>query len=339
MGRLALVAVALILAATACGSASSLPVRNFIVYEKSGTTTDLAYSLSDDAIWREQIDGTHAKRLASGVSPALSPDRRLVAFGRGPDVFVMPAGGGAAERVYTFADKNASLYASTWAPDSRHLAFETFAARRPRHPASETRAGLVVLDTRSHRAHVLPDVVGYSFSPDSRKIVYSNGHGGLSVVSTLGGKPVRLTSGPYDSNPVWGAPGIAFFSDTARETGGAIWLSDATGRHVRQLTHTDVARVPVSFSADGTELLASNSDWLPSLLAVDVATGATRPLAHPVGPLVPKALTADGKTALAEWDCGNNGPPLGELATIPVGGGKPRVIAQGVPCGANWSWR
>jgi WD40-like Beta Propeller Repeat len=327
MGRLALVSVAVILGATACGTATSLPVRNVLVYEKSGTSPDEAYSYADDAIWRAQIDGTHATRLASGVSPALSPNGRFIAFGHGPDVLVMPASGGAAQRVYTFAEKDGSLYAPRWSPDSRHLAFDT-------------RSGLVVVDTRSHKVHVLRGAnFEYSFSPDSRKIVYSDGHGSLYVASALGGKPVRLPTGRTGSSPVWGNPGIAFISSSGRGPGGDIWLSDTTGQSVRQVTHTGAAMFPVSFSANGKVLLAANSDWYPSLFAVDMATGAERRVAHPVGPLVPKGLSADGKTALAEFDCGNNGPPLGELATIPVAGGKPHVIAQAVPCESSWNWR
>jgi hypothetical protein len=236
----------------------------------------------------------------------------------------MPAAGGAAERVYTFRGKDAGLgdIPTTWAPDSRHLAFGTS-------------GGLAVLDVLSHRVHLLPQAdFSFAFSPDSRKIVYDSRGRDLYVVSALGGKPVRLTFDHRSTGPVWGKPGIAF--SRYAEPHAEIWLSDGTKHQPRQLTRAGTDAGPVVFSADGTKLLAA---YWPAhagrLWAVDVATGVEHPITPWVGDLYPQGLSAGGSMVLAVVGCGD-GAMYGSVEAIPVAGGKPHVIVNG-PCSASWN--
>jgi len=337
MGRLAIALAAVVLGATACGTATSLrsaaPLRNVLVYAKPSRSFRVAMSAAPKTIWRARLDGTHAKRLASGNYPAVSPDGRWIAFGRGANLLVMPAAGGAAERVYTFTGKDAGGQLSdapTWAPDSRHLAF--FGSD-----------GLVVLQPFSHRAQVVAEHAApwFSFSPDSRKIVYSAGGptgDDLYVIPIRGGTPVRLTFDHKSLAPVWGKPGIAFFRFTHGPFSD-IWLSDGRPHHIRQLTHTRAGAWPVAFSADGKELLAANpASHNGRLWAVDVTTGSARTLTPWVGDLFPQGLSVDGRTVLAAIGCGGMISPYGYIETIPFAGGKPHVIVHG-PCRASWNAR
>ena len=328
MGRLALVSAAVLVGATACGSARSLrsavPLHNVVVYAKP---IRLDFTTKTKTSWVSQLDGSHAKQLGSGDYPALSPDGRFIAFVRGLGLLVMPSAGGPAERVHTYPWSHPGVSeVPRWAPDSRHLAFET-------------KAGLVILDPVSHVRHVLPaevDYLGFAFSPDSRRIVYT-AKGDLYVIPARGGTPVRLTYDHESSAPVWGKPGIAFVRSTHGEFSD-IWLLDVRTHHIRQLTHRRTGAGPVAFSADGKELLAA---YWPSnagrLWAVDVASGAERPITPWVGDLVPQGFSADGGTVLALAGCGV-GPMYGEVETIPFAGGKPHVIVEG-PCGASWNAR
>jgi Tol biopolymer transport system component len=334
MGRLAVVSAAVLLGATACGTAASLrsavPLPNVLVYAKPRLPLRLAWKdPTDTVIWRSRVDGTQAKQLASGNYPALSPDGRFIAFGRDRTELVMPAAGGVPERVYTFTTKGTGPYDVRWTPDSRHLAFEG-------------NNGFVVLDPISRVQHILPKDVGYyggfSFSPDSRRIVYA-AKGDLYVITARGGRPVRLTFDHRNGAPVWGKPGMAFFRYThgSRELSD-IWLRDGKTHHIRQLTHRRTGAAPVAFSADGKELLAA---YWPShsgrLWAVDVASGTERPVTPWVGDLIPQGLSADGSTVLAMAGCGV-GPMFGTVETIPFGGGKPHIVVNG-PCGASWNAR
>ena len=334
MRRPALVSVAVLVlvGGTACGSArtlrSAVPLQDVVVYAKPRLPLRDAWKAPNDTvIWRSRVDGTQAKQLAAGNYPTLSPDGRFIAFGRGRTEFVMPAAGGATERVYSFTARGTSPYGVMWAPDSRWLAFEG-------------NNGLVVLDPVSRVRHVLPKGVGYSggfsFSPDSRRIVYAD-DGDLYVIPARGGKPIQLTDDHKSSAPVWGKPGIAFFRYTHGEFSD-IWLRDARTHQIRQLTHRGTGAAPVAFSADGKELLAAY--WPANagrLWGIDVATGAERPVTPWRGDLVPQGLSADGSTVLAMEGCGV-GPMFGTVETYPFTGGQPHVIADG-PCSASWNAR
>jgi Tol biopolymer transport system component len=180
---------------------------------------------------------------------------------------------------------------------------------------------------------LLPSTTDFSFSPDSRRIVYE-ARGDLYVVQASGGRPRQLTDDRKDHSPVWGKPGIAFVR-LAEGGEGDVWLSDGRPRHARQLTHRGVAFSPEFFSADGTKLLAaippSNNG---QLWAVDVRTGHARPLTPFVGDLYAQGLSSDGRTVLAAVGCGGMPGPYGYVETIPFSGGRPHVIVRG-PCGAS----
>lgn len=130
---------------------------------------------------------------------------------------------------------------------------------------------------------------------------------------------------------MWGKTGIAFLHHKD------IWLSDATGRHVRRLTHTRAGLQPAHFSADGRELIAWKQSDSGQLWAVDVPSGnARRLLPHGQG-LIPLGLSSDGKTVLAVDGCAFLGYGRGTVETIPFAGGKPRSIGRTAECSASWN--
>ena len=85
-----------------------------------------------------------------------------------------------------------------------------------------------------------------AWSPDGRFIAYhSVRHGGIWVVAARGGAPKQIAM--IGSNPSWSPDGgrIAFQSDEhtdvtpaafGAQSGSTIWIMDADGRHLRQLT-------------------------------------------------------------------------------------------------------
>jgi hypothetical protein len=70
------------------------------------------------------------------------------------------------------------------------------------------------------------------------------------------------------------------------------------------------------------------------LYAVDVASGAARPLTPFVGDLYAQGLSRNGRTVLAAIGCGELATPYGLVETIPFTGGHPTVLVRG-PCRAS----
>lgn len=317
-----LLLVVLAIGCAAASAAPARPVRNVLVYAKLDSSERV---VGAEHVWRAHLNGRGQKRVAAGEDPAVSPDGRWIAFGRGSKVLVVPTVGGKARVAYSLHDESTLGDPPVWAPDSR-----TFAV--------EDGAGLVVISHPRHStSRLLPRADDFSFSPDSGRIAYEAG-GDLYVISARGGRPLRLTDDRKSFRPVWGKRGIAFVRFT-RDAHGDVWLSDGRPGRALQLTHTGAGFWPAYFSASGRKPPAANPATNNGRLwAVDVSTGNARPLTPWTGDLVPQGLSGDGKTALAAVGCGGVPGSYGYVETIPFAGGKPRLIVRG-PCRAGWNAR
>jgi Tol biopolymer transport system component len=218
-----------------------------------------------------------------------------------------------------------------WSPDSRLVVVQG-------------NAGAAVVDVPSLRVRRLrlPEASGgFSFSPEGSVLAYehSTGRGTDIFTITLGtGRIDRLTHDGRSGSPLWGPDGIAFERfgpDRCANCHGDIWLMSPTGGDPHQLTHTHAGIYPAAWSADGTRMLAAYpATHNGRLYAVDVSSGAARPLTPFVGDLFPQGLSGDGRTVLAAIGCGGTIGPYGLVETIPFSGGHPTVIIRG-PCRAS----
>jgi len=87
-----------------------------------------------------------------------------------------------------------------WSPDGRTIAFKATVNQV---------AGLYLVDTSGANLRLLKsanDLVGYSWSPDSRQMVFSDS-GNLSMMNVTGDSLVRLTSTTTDIEPGWSYDG------------------------------------------------------------------------------------------------------------------------------------
>lgn len=323
MRTVTLVVLVVLTCATACDSAAIQSSSGVLVYAKPNAPL-FAYTGHHEDVWVAQLDGSRPWKLASGVLPSVSPDGRLVAFGNGAQVLLESVQGGPAAVLYTMGGQWPVLYnPPVWAPDSEHVAIPV------------ERGRLLIIDLNTRQRNLLPAAESFSFSPESRRIVYED-RGDLYVIRTSGGPPRQLTHDRKDFAPVWGKPGIAFTRFRIRSHTADVWLANGSGTRIRQLTHTGVGFSPAFFSADGTKLLAAiPPSHNGQLWAVDVGTGNARALTPFVGDLNAQGLSSDGKTVLASIGCGGMVGPYGYVETIPFAGGRPHVIARG-PCRASW---
>ena len=319
------VAAALAASVLALALSEGSSIKRSLVYEAGG------------AIWRANVDGSRPVRLASGTNPQISPDGRLVASTRvspASGIFVIPAGGGKAEVIKGLAAGNPNL---VWAPNSRLLAVG----------ADD---GLHVVDVRSGAQKFIAKAsIAYSsvFSPDSRSLVYElperNGSSDLHVVNLESDKTRRLTRLGDATLAVWGPKEIAFSSN------GEIWLIEGNGKQLRQLGQGLIVGAsygaPAGLSADGKLLLAvapihqtSMGPTLPDgFKAIAVPSGKVR-FSGAKGDLLLR-LSRDGQVALASncvYTFFGNRLSSGGVATIPLDGGRPRMLVRGA-CAASWN--
>jgi TolB protein len=140
---------------------------------------------------------------AIDTEPNISPDGKWIAFtsdrGGSPQVYRMPATGGAAQRLTFEGTYNVR---PRYSPDGRSIAFVQREAGRFRIAVLEVDTGQVTVLTDGR----LDD--SPSFAPNGKMILYEaqeTGRGQLSAVSSDGRVRQRLVSSAGDvRDPAWG---------------------------------------------------------------------------------------------------------------------------------------
>jgi len=136
------------------------------------------------------------------------------------------------------------------------------------------RGGVIDVWTMKHDGtdkHQVTDLGGRSlfpdFAPDGSRIVFSSQVAGatnfdLYVIGVDGSGLVRLTTDPgFDGNPAWSPDGsrIVFTSD--RTGNGQVYVMDADGSDVTQLTFDDAGKDQVpDWSPDGSKIAFAAGD-------------------------------------------------------------------------------
>jgi hypothetical protein len=308
----------LLLVAPAAGAA--------LVYVKKTNTPKPQVWLADD-------DGANARKLGTGSGPVISPDAKWVAWrdvARGMVLLRKTEG-----RNVTRVAHSLQIGEVKFSPDSKQLGVAL-------------RSRLLVYDLKAHEAATVAHGVirGFSFSPDSRNIVY--GSSGRSdafdapadlYVLALGSEgKTRITRDRKSLNPLWGTAGeIVFDRQTLRRNDAPrfnVFAIHPDGGALRRITSLRVPTllsglVPLDMSAAGHRLLAEFTGQDTAVgFAVNPLSGNTRALSKDSeGGFVASALSADGRTVLGM----TGGPDPGrrhDVVTLPYAGGKPTVLVK-----------
>ncbi len=322
-------ALAAVLATASLGAAA--PASATIVFEKSPFRP---------TVWAAADDGSARVKLASGELPKISPDGTTVAYettysgSTRPTLRVIPAAGGTSRLLL-----KPVWFSFAFSPDSKTIAAVT--------GKEVGQKRLVLIDVASGTVRTIAhgQFSGFSFSPDSARLVYARApkdayppHSDLLTVAVSGGASTPLTTNHRSVDPVWGAPGIAFVKlRKPTRKGDAykqdIYLSDGATGVIRRITTTKVPFLlsgldPVSWSADGTRLLAEFGGQDTSYAeTVDPATGKVRRVGRASDGIVGYDLSADGSTILATTGGYDPGDPH-DVVTIPYTGGTPTVLVR-----------
>jgi Tol biopolymer transport system component len=227
-------------------------------------------------------DGSGVVRLATGVEPAWSPDGSMIAFvtgalwgeGTGNGIYSMSFDGSGVTAVVT---GGGVLFprAPAWSADGSKLAGYVPGAIRVRPPRI-----LVANSDGSGRVDLAPPGAYPAWSPDGRIAFRCNTSPGpgICVMNSDGSLLTLVRNDPYTSEPAWAPDGtkIAF----VREGTGAseVWVMNAVGGGVTQLTHDQASVARPAWSPDGTRIaFASTRDgnWEIYVMNAD-GTGVTR---------------------------------------------------------------
>jgi dipeptidyl aminopeptidase/acylaminoacyl peptidase len=337
--------LAFVVITAGCGSpdkAGALePVERYLVYEKA---------IGEKGIWIADVDGSSPRLLfRDGQLPVISPDGKWVAyFGDctasdfGCTYVVSTAGG--KPRLLTSRRIDEEV---TWSPTSDRIV--SISAPSEEQPEQY----LVSIDVASGDDVTLArgGFLGWSFSPDGKRIVFALGDAGLATFETdlyvtmPEGGAERITDTGNSSYPVWGPDSIAFAKQVQelwRIQPDGTGLTRVTGPLPKRLVarHGRGGLIPIDWSEDGRVLLAGlTGDRGTEPMAVDPETGSIRDLGlfgRPFG-VATNALSRDGRSALVK-DGAFAETPLEQarLLIVPVEGGKATVVASGIRT-ASWN--
>jgi Tol biopolymer transport system component len=303
------------------------PAQAALVYVKDAAT-------DDSRVYVAQDDGSKPRRLGPGHSPAVSPNGRWVAWvapGRLERIMLQRADRSRKPRRVTRASSVADLQFS---PDSTQLGM-----------AVTNRLAVHDIPTRSTFNGATGIIRGFSFSPDSKSVVYAtsgrndavDAESDLYTIEFDAGPRQRITRDRKSLNPLWGPNGIVHDRQRPREGDAPsynLFEIQPDGGSLRRITSLRIPNllsglVPVELSADGSRLLAEFVGQDTGVgFAVNPRTGRTRSLSRDAeNGFLGFDLTADGRTVLGH----TGGPnPFGRhhVATMPYSGGEPEILVR-----------
>jgi Tol biopolymer transport system component len=306
------------------------PAQGKLVYVKQADTASPVVYVATDK-------GKHPRRLGIGRAPVISPDGRWVAFitandAGTRDTVVLKRLKQGSQRFVMRSKRIASL---RFSPDSARIAAI----------ANSRRIRVYDIPSDRRRAAASGDIRGYSWAPDSKRVVYGEAEGedfqadsDLYVARAMGGAdPDRLTRSKDAVNPVWGQAEIFFDRFTKRENDAPAYnlfaVDPATG-DVRRLTDLTIPAlvsglVPIEVSSDSRRMLSVFTGQDTEVgFTVNTRSGDTRALSTDFERgIVGYDLSADGKTILGH----TGGPDPGnahDVITLPYGGGDETVLVE-----------
>ncbi|MDA0179489.1 DPP IV N-terminal domain-containing protein [Solirubrobacter phytolaccae] len=273
--------------ASAAPSAAAEPVNGRLVYTSFESSAD---PLAGD-LWTMNADGTDKQQAvfdpAYDAQPDWSPDGTRIAFRNRRnsrfesailDFRVRDAAGRPVVTDIPHAGDGTQTTQPSWFPNGQGLLYR----RTTTAPPTRSDVWAMNLDGTNRRpVVVLPEDQFYpSFSPDMRTVLFSTVKGAdarnIQAMDVATGAITTLfdhSPRSYDSAPAWSPDGrqIAFESDLDGDR--EIYVMNADGSNVRQLTHNGNWEEGPAWSPDGTRLAftraLSNTDYNVWTMAPD----------------------------------------------------------------------
>ena len=307
-GRLPVAAVALLLAAGGLVVAGRALLSESPRPGQTTRTGDIAFTVrlsgledGHDQIWLMNPAGGNARMLLEGRDPAWSPDGTQLAFRRGDPnqggglptrIFVADADGTDVRSIEPdtrYGEASGEAGPPVWSPDGRRIAFDTLGGIYVMSPDGD---GLRLV-TRYEGDQSCVDLQP-SWSPDGRRLVFAvlcdGGNEGLWVVNLDGSARTQLLAPGKDlsdlTEPAWSPDGsrIAFagaYPLGGGEFGSHVYVMNANGTGIRQLTQGSGLYATPRWSPDGRSLLIVDLTAEDSVYSMDADGTNVRRLTDP----------------------------------------------------------
>lgn len=248
----------------------------------SGDTTSTAYSINCKDVIRNQI--AFASNRSGGADENF-------------EIYLMNTNGSSPQRITNNSDNDS--YPSI-SPNGQHIAF---AKRDP----STNDFDLFVMDADGSNSQLIisgTSLPFVSWSPDGKKIAFSNSNNGNYEIYTAdsdGANPVNISktdSVDFIGHASWSPDGkkLLFTSDRGPGTDNEIYTCNTDGTGVIQITDNNVGEVYASWSPDGDHIAYSsfesssggkisiiNADGTGSRLLAETGTSFAPPTWSPDG--------------------------------------------------------
>jgi TolB protein len=260
--------------------------EDWLVYHtnKSAANTWDVYRLGDiPGKGATPVNLTQSPKGTYSIAPALSPDRRSVAFYTNRDgnweVYVAATDGQSApQRVSynTFAIDQDPV----WSPDGRYILYES--SRRGNFDLYLVDV-TIGPDSETPLATGPANEVNAYFSPDGKTVIYesqSQGTSQIFVYDLASQKTTKISDGKgADFNPTFSPDGKKIAYRSYRDNGavGVLYISDADGKNAKAISDGKKSATNHSWSPDGKYIAyQSDLDGVMSVYVADVATGQIR---------------------------------------------------------------
>ena len=215
-------------------------------------------------IYVMDTDGSNVKRLTNNIAdednPKWSPDGRRIVFDSDRDgnteIYVMDADGNNQTRL---TNNNAFDSVTTWSPDGNMVAFAS-----NRDSSNPYNLDIYVMNADGSNVRRIVNDPEYDaepkWSPDGQKLLFVTGRNNIFEVyetklDGTGQRKMNADTNKADGSPAWSLDGsnIAFVRHV--EGKDQIFVMDAHGNNLKQVTNNPSNNTAPSWSPDGSKLV------------------------------------------------------------------------------------